>query len=113
MKKTILLLSALLMSSSVFAAISTTHSDRSFKSNEYQTKQEAYDAGYEMMDTLRTMPASELRNKLGIIENTLQYNSIKIDDMKLSVEEYSKQLGDMKYRAILNVDYQYKYRDND
>ncbi|WP_299669215.1 DUF3316 domain-containing protein, partial [uncultured Psychromonas sp.] len=54
----------LLISSSAFAASQVVHSDKTFSTDAFTDKAAAYEAGFDYIDSLNTLPANELRQKL-------------------------------------------------
>ncbi|WP_159650517.1 DUF3316 domain-containing protein [Vibrio atypicus] len=109
--KKIILLASLVMSTSVFAAIQTTMSNRTFETESYATKQQAYEAGMTLMEEFKTMPQEELKYKLVTGNQNVINPSIEVTDMNVVVGEYGNSQGQLQYKAIVDVDYQYKYRD--
>ncbi|EEX93858.1 acyl-CoA synthetase [Vibrio orientalis CIP 102891 = ATCC 33934] len=110
--KKVVILASLLMSASVFASTNTETSNTSFTTDAYATKQQAYDAAFDLMDEMKAMNSTELQTALPIHENSVVYPSVKLDEMTVHVKEFANNKGDIQYKAVLNVDYQYKYRES-
>ncbi|MDC5804890.1 DUF3316 domain-containing protein [Vibrio europaeus] len=110
--KKVILLASLVMSASVFASTSATTSNTSFTTDAYSTKQQAYDAAFDLMDEMKTLSPAQLKTKLHISQNNVVYPSVKLNDMTVQIEEFASAPGNIQYKAILDVDYQYKYRES-
>lgn len=110
--KKIILLASVIMSTSVFAATSTLQSDRTFSTDGYATKQQAYQAGFELMDEFKQMSQTELKNKLALGPDNVINQSLIVTDMNVAVEEFGNRQGKIEYKAILDVDYQYQHRES-
>ncbi|MCK6264534.1 DUF3316 domain-containing protein [Vibrio sp. ZSDE26] len=112
MKNAILFTIAMMVSSTTFAGVNTRTSEASLKTGAYATPEQAYSAGYDLMDQFNEMPTNQLLKELPINENNVQYPSVKVTGSKVTVEEFSKKRGEIQYRAVVEVDYQYKYRES-
>ncbi|KLN63521.1 MULTISPECIES: DUF3316 domain-containing protein [Vibrio] len=110
--KKVILLASLVMSASVFASTDTASSSTSFTTDTYSTKQQAYDAAFDLMDEMKTMNPAQLKNKLHISQTNVVYPSVKLNDMTVQIEELASTPGNIQYQAVLDVDYQYKYRES-
>lgn len=108
--KKLILLATLIISASVFAADQTVISHTTLTTDSYATKQQAYDAGFDLMDQMKAMGSAKLKTVLPIHENNVISPSVKVKDMLVQVEEYAKAPGQLEYKAKLGVDYQYTYR---
>ena len=106
MKKLTTLLATLLISSSVFASSQVVHSDKNFSTDAFTDKAQAYEAGFNYLDSLKTLSDAELRQKLIVISQTPAHN-IKIDDSKVSIQEFAQTRGQIAYRAVVDVDYHF------
>lgn len=112
MKKVIVLTTALMVSSTAFAAINTQSSETTVKTDAFATQEQAYNAGYDLMDEFKAMPTNQLMQELPIHENNVQRPSVKVTETKVTIEEFAKERGKVQYRAVVEVDYQYKYRES-
>jgi len=110
--KKVILLASLVMSASVFASTNATSSNTSYTTDAYSTKQQAYDAAFDLMDEMKAMNPAQLKNKLHISQNNVVYPSVKLNDMTVQIEEFASAPGSIQYKAVLDVDYQYKYRES-
>jgi len=110
--KKVVILASLLMSASVLASTNTETSNTSFTTDAYATKQQAYDAAFDLMDEMKAMNNAELKTALPIHESNVVYPSVKIEEMTVHVEEFANNKGNIQYKAVLDVDYQYKYRES-
>ena len=106
MKKLTILAATLLISSSVFASSQVVHSDKNFSTDAFTDKAQAYEAGFNYLDSLKTLDDAELRQKLLVISQT-PANNIKIDNSKVSIQEFAQKRGEVAYRAVVNVDYHF------
>ena len=106
MKKLTILATALLISSSVFASSQVVHSDKNFSTDSFTDKSQAYDAGFNYLDNLKTLSDAELRQKLIVISQTPAHD-IKIDNSQVSIEEFAQNRGEVAYRAVVNVNYHF------
>lgn len=106
MKKLITLATALLISSSVFASSQVIHSGKNFNTDAFTDKSEAYAAGFAYLDNLNNLSETKLKHKLLIISQSAAHD-VKINDSKVSVEEFAKTRGQIAYRAVIDVDYQF------
>ncbi|MDD9179718.1 MULTISPECIES: DUF3316 domain-containing protein [Aliivibrio] len=110
MKKLAIIASTLVMSSTVFAGIHTLTTNSTIKSEGYQSEAQALDAGYSIMDELNSESPYTLSQNIQTTNDYLLKNSTKIRDMEVEVEKYSRTRGEVEYRVIVDVDYEYKVR---
>ena len=106
MKKLTTLAAALLISTGALASTQVIHSDKNFNTDAFTDKTQAYEAGFAYVDNLNDLSDAELRQKLLIISQT-PANNIKIDNSKVSIQEYAQQRGEVVYRAVVDVDYHF------
>ena len=106
MKKLMTLAATLLISSSVFASSEVVHSDKHFNTEAFTDKAQAYEAGFTYLENLNTLSDAQLRQKLVVISQT-PANNIKIDDSKVSIQEFAQTRGQIAYRAVVDVDYHF------
>ena len=111
MKKLTVLAATVLMSATAFAGTQTVYSETNLSTAGFASKAAAYEAGFDYVDALHTASHSELRFKLAPIDESVVSN-IKLGDTVVSIEEFSEARGEISYRAIVNVDYQFDTRDN-
>lgn len=112
MKKVMILATALTISTTAFASIRTSNSETSFKTEVFATQQQAYNAGFDLVEQFQNMSPNQLAHKLPIHETSLNGQSVKVNDMEVRVEPFAKQPGQVQYRAIVDVDYQFQYRES-
>ena len=112
MKKVTVLAATMLLSSTVFASNQLNSSATSITTEGYATQEQALNAGYTLMDEINEMSSSQLTNKLPISATTVIYDSVKVKDVELHIEAFSKKRGEVQYRAIVDVDYQYESKDS-
>ncbi|WP_025565537.1 DUF3316 domain-containing protein [Psychromonas sp. SP041] len=112
MKKLITLAALLLISSSVFASLQVVHSDKNFSTEAFPNKSEAYEAGFTYLDNINNLSESELKHKLLVISQSTVHD-VKINNSKVSIEEFAQARGEIVYRAVIDVDYQFtRLRNN-
>lgn len=88
MKKLITLTAGLLIASSAFASVQTTYSDTKLFSDTYSTQEEAFNAGFDISDSLDAMSEHQLRGKLPTTASNTVRN-IAVDNTEIQVEAYS------------------------
>ncbi len=100
----------LLLSSSAFASNITLHHDTQVSTASYATEAEAIEAGHNLADNYNVMSQNELRFQLPV--NSYQnVSNISVDNTKIQVEEFAVVRGEVKYRAIVDVDYHFDAKD--
>jgi len=107
MKKTMVLVAGLIVSSMSFASVS--HGDMNLYSSNFATKAQAYQAGFDMKHDLSLMPSSKLKQKLMATDASAY--KMKIDSTKVKVEEFANNDNKIVYRAAVDVDFTYHYHD--
>ncbi|MGF1753836.1 DUF3316 domain-containing protein [Vibrio makurazakiensis] len=112
MKKVIILASTLVLSSTAFAATSTQTAGTEMKSTGYSSQEAAFEAGYDMMDELNTKSSFELSKALPASGHTAQVQTFEIEGMEVTVEKFAVERGEIQYRAVLDVNYQYKFTES-
>ncbi len=111
MKKLIALTAGLLLTTSVFASTTTVSQTRTFKTDSYQTKSEAYNAAFDLTDALKGMDNSQLRNELSLWAYNA-VNGIVIDGSQVTVQETATELGKIEYRAVVNLGYHFNAHES-
>ena len=111
--KSLLVIAAttLLLSSATFASTVEQESNSNFATATYQTKAEAFDAGFDIVDNLKTMTESQLRHKLSLFGEDF-VSDITINGSEVTVTELATSPGDIQYKALVNVDYNYSANEN-
>lgn len=111
MNKFITVATGLLLSSSVLASDVTLHQGTEVSTASYNTRQEAINAGHDMAENLDAMTQNELRFQLPV--NSYQnVKNISIDNSKVQVEEFAQVRGEVKYRAVVNVNYHFDAKES-
>ena len=114
MKKIFLATLVFLFSSSIFAQNIGNNSDclgdKQLKTAVMPNKSAAVVAGNNIRDNLETLNSIELSKKLNIWRNT--YNSTKLKNTSMTIDELYAQNGTVSYQAIVNVRYQYTVRES-
>ncbi|MBO0213516.1 DUF3316 domain-containing protein [Vibrio sp. Vb2880] len=111
MKKALVILTTMTLSAGAWASIGTTEHETTLTTHAYASEQQAYDAGFAKVDALKKMPSNELANALNVYDAKLVQNTLKVSDAEVKVESFAKQDGQVQYRAVVDVDYQYTVRE--
>ena len=77
------------------------------------TREGAYRQGQEFAKDLKYASPRNLKRTLGIYEYGLKTNTIKVNDSQIEIDEFSTASGDIKYRAVVSVDYSYDKFESD
>jgi phosphotransferase system HPr-like phosphotransfer protein len=118
MNKTILISALLLASTQAMAShfpasasYTTNMGSTVIKSEMMKSKDLAVSKGHEIMFDMESKKSVELSRMLRIPSNKLDVRSIQVDDSFITVQEFEKHSGDIKYQANVNVKYHYNQRD--
>lgn len=106
MKKFITAALITVISSTAFAGTMSSHS--TIKTEGYQDKAQAYEAGYNLADTLSEKSSHQLGYELNVVDGS----NVSLTDVEFSVEEFAKARGEIEYRAVLDVEYSYDRDDS-
>lgn len=107
MKKLLALVAtSLVLSTSVFASATST-GNTEIRTDGYSTKAQAYEAGFDVAEDLKTASPAELTFKLPQHD----VSNPSINSVEVSLEEFSAARGDISYRAVVDVDYTYSHHD--
>ena len=113
MKVLIATAAGLLTAFSVSAAsLETVHRDTMLKSDSFETKSEALDAGFNIYESLNTANNRQLRSKLTTFADNI-VGGISIESAQVRIEEVPVSRNKIEYRAVVDVDYNYKARQSD
>ncbi len=110
MKKLIITAAGLLLTTSAFAS-NTIDSNATFKTDAYQSKAEAYQAGFELADSFKAMNQGELKFQLPV-QSYSRVSNIGINDSEVTIQEFANNSGNIEYHAIVDLDYQFDSKDN-
>ncbi|PSW20615.1 DUF3316 domain-containing protein [Photobacterium sanctipauli] len=77
------------------------------------SREAAYQQGQALSKSLQSESPRKLKRTLGIYEYGLKTNTIKVNESNIEVDEFSTVSGDVKYRAIVNVNYSYDKYESD
>jgi len=111
MKKALVILTTMSLSAGAFAAMSTAEKETTIATDAYQSQQQAYDAGFKLVDQLNQLPAEKLAQELNIFDAQIATESLKVTDAEVKVEPFAPKEGQIQYRALVDVDYQYTVRE--
>ncbi|WCE30246.1 DUF3316 domain-containing protein [Vibrio sp. SCSIO 43137] len=113
MKKLIAITAGCLITFGAFAgSIETIHRDASLTTDTFSSKSEALNAGFNMYESLESASNRQLKDKLPTFADDIT-GGISIDSAKVRVEEIPLSRGDVRYRAVVDVNYQYETYGND
>lgn len=104
MKKAILIASALLVSSTAFAA--TVSSKTEIELDGYQNQTQAYEAGFAELVEYQAMDNHELAYALKV-SSKADSGSVSINDTEIRVEQFATQLGEIQYRPVVEISFSY------
>lgn len=90
----------------------TVHRDTKLYSDSFASKQDALNAGFNMYDALETASDSELRWKLNTTGDNVIGGSMMVESAQVRIEETPISRDKVQYRAIVDVNYNYKSIDN-
>ncbi|WP_165313576.1 DUF3316 domain-containing protein [Vibrio ziniensis] len=111
MNKLITVAAGLLLTSSAFASNVTISQSSSLKTGMYESKSEAYAAGFDLSDSIAGMDKSQLKNNLSLwAYNTV--SDITIENSDVVIQETATSRGNIGYRAIVNLHYTFKTRES-
>ncbi|MBR9872880.1 DUF3316 domain-containing protein [Vibrio sp. J1-1] len=85
--------------------------NKTLYSDTFASKQEAIDAGFNMYDALANANDNQLRWKLNPSGQTVIGSSMHVESAKVRVEEIPVSRGTIQYRAVVDVDFNYKVRE--
>ncbi|MBW3696908.1 DUF3316 domain-containing protein [Vibrio sp. T187] len=109
MKKLTILAATLLISSTAFAGNQTSYNSTSQTTGTFATKAEAYDAGFNYVDSLANATNAQLNFQL-LPVSANPISKITVDNTQVTIEEFAKTRGEIAYRAVVNVDYHFVER---
>ncbi len=110
MNKLMTVAAGLLLSTSAFASNVTLHNDTTVTTSSFATKAEAMDAGLNVAQNLSDMSQNELRIQLPV-DAYQNVNDIAIDNTEVKIEEFAVTRGEVKYRAVVDVDYHFNAKE--
>jgi hypothetical protein len=103
---------SLLITSTAFASIVTQESQSNFTTATYQSKAEAYNAGFDIVNNLKTMSDKELRKEFSLYGEKFVKN-ITINDAEVTISEFATTPDNIQYKALVNVDFNYSADESD
>ncbi len=106
MNKLIAVTAGLLLSTSVFASTETLQGNTSISASGYESQAEAIDAGRALAQNLESMSQNELRFELPV-SSYQNVKNISVDNTEIQVQEFAQVRGEMKYRAVVDVNYSF------
>ncbi|GGB18785.1 DUF3316 domain-containing protein [Agarivorans gilvus] len=107
MKNLTILAAGLLATASVFASPLTVSSSTTVNAGTFESKTAAYDAGFNLANSLQEMERSQLSQQLSLWAHTPPSN-IEVTNPEVKVVEVANSPEDIQYRAVVNVDYRFK-----
>jgi len=112
MKKIITLTAGLLVASSAFASVHTTYNETTLFTPSFETKTEAFNAGFDITESLSAMTENQLRSKLPAFTET-GIRNLDLDNTEVQVEEFAVTRDEIQYRAAINVSYHFDSIEHD
>ncbi|MCW8346266.1 DUF3316 domain-containing protein [Vibrio sp. ZSDZ65] len=110
MKKRLVVACVALMSGSVFAGSDIGNSK--LETEAFSSKQKAYEAGYQLVDELNEMSSGALAHQFKLNAHSDNIQDVELKNTEILVQEFSEKQGTIKYRAQVNVSYQYDAKDS-
>ncbi|WP_175561568.1 DUF3316 domain-containing protein [Vibrio aerogenes] len=111
MKNISIIAASLIISTSAFASTQTYHDVTHKHVGDYQSQQEALQAGFSYINQLHHMSQSKLKMKLAATPES-QVRNIIIDKSDVALKTVAVAPEQVKYRATVEVSYHYKAHDN-
>ena len=111
-----LLLSVIILSCSTASYAFTrenTQASQYINAGVSDSREAAYRQGQKLVNNLNSESPRKLKRTLGIYEYGLKTNSLTVDNSHIQVDEFSNAKGEVKYRAIVNVNYSYDTFESD
>lgn len=91
----------------------TNHVSQNFTAGVSDSREGAYRQGQDFANDLKYASPRNLKRTLGIYEYGLKTNTIKVTNSQVEIDEFSTASGDIKYRAVVNVNYSYDRFESD
>ncbi|EPP5334881.1 DUF3316 domain-containing protein [Vibrio harveyi] len=115
MKRLITLVGLIALTASPIAAFAGgyqwTNNSKSIQGNVVDSKQAAYEMGFEMIKEYQGKTSLQLSKELYGSFAKVDKNSFSITDSKVTVDEFLQDNGKIAYQPILNVKYEYRLRE--
>jgi hypothetical protein len=106
MKKLITIAAATLVMSSTAFAQTVVHNHSKFETASFATQDAAINAGHDVADSLASLSSFELSKKLNTHGDDIKH--VKVNDVEVAVQPFSASRGQIAYRAVVEVKYQYQ-----
>ncbi|USD66930.1 DUF3316 domain-containing protein [Vibrio sp. SCSIO 43136] len=114
MKTLIALATAALISTSAYATtVYSVSSQTTLRSDGFSDRMQAFDAGHDLAANIDQLDGQMAAKKLRVNKHDMIFNSLLVNGSEVTIEAFSPRKGEIMYRALVNVDYSYKIRDND
>ncbi|WP_104046628.1 DUF3316 domain-containing protein [Vibrio jasicida] len=115
MKRLISLVSLIVLTATPVAAFAGgyqwTNNSKTIQGNVVDSKQVAYDMGFEMIKNYQSKSSKELRDEFKSAFDMVDRQSFSITNAKVTVDEFLQDNGQIAYQPILNVKYEYRMRE--
>lgn len=115
MKRLISLVSLIVLTVTPVAAFAGgyqwTNNSKTIQGNVVDSKQAAYDMGFEMIKNYQSKSSKELRDEFKSAFDMVDRQSFSITNAKVTVDEFLQDNGQIAYQPILNVKYEYRMRE--
>ncbi len=101
----------LLLTSSAFASTMTVNQQTSVDAGTFATKSAAYQAGFNLADSIKSMDKTALRKKLSLwtVDSA---DKLGVDNSNVVINEFATSQNNIQYRAIVNVDYHFNQHES-
>ncbi len=115
MKRLISLVSLIVLTATPVAAFAGgyqwTNNSKTIQGHVVDSKQAAYDMGFEMIKNYQSKSSKELRDEFKSAFDMVDRQSFSITNAKVTVDEFLQDDGQIAYQPILNVKYEYRMRE--
>ena len=115
MKRLITLASLIALTATPLAAIAGgyqwTNKTKTIQGEVVDSKQAAYDMGFEMIKDYQSKSSAQLRDEFKSSFDIVDRQSFSITNAKVMVDEFLQDNGQIAYQPILNVKYEYRMRE--
>jgi len=115
MKRFITLASLIALTATPLAAIAGgyqwTNNTKTIQGEVVDSKQAAYDMGFEMIKDYQSKSSAQLRDEFKSSFDIVDRQSFSVTNAKVTVGEFLQDNGQIAYQPILNVKYEYRMRE--
>ncbi|MGR5210726.1 DUF3316 domain-containing protein [Vibrio rotiferianus] len=76
------------------------------------SKQAAYDEGFDMIQSYQTKSSPQLRDELKAPFELVDRQSFKVISAKVTIDEFLQSNGQISYQPVLRLKYKYRMRES-